>query len=372
MKNAMQSCEHASASLAWRAPSFKGPSDYSLELTVADRGEILASIGALERSSRLVPAHALGKNDFRFGELGTKLSRGYSEVRSGRGFVVLRGLPFEGLSLEQFSAAAWGVGLYFGRALSQNAQGELVTAVIDATAEDSTPRMYRSNLELRPHSDITAMISLACWQKSQSGGASIIVSGVTVHDAIRERAPRLLEPLYRGYHYHRLGEEGPGEEPATPYRVPVFANRNGQISCRYQRAGIAAGHRELGVPLDERDIEAMNLFDEVAAAPENRLAFFLERGDMIVINNYALLHARTRFTNFPEPERQRRLVRLWLDADGFRDVPREFNLFSTNGVPKQEDRRASFDFKKLYRDDPVASGGVPDLKISDGEATQGR
>jgi len=372
MKNATQTYEHASASFAWRASSFRGSSDYSLELTSADRDEILAAIGTLERSGRLAPAHGLAKADFRFGGLDRKLARGYSEVRSGRGFVVLRGLPFEGLSLEQFTAAVWGAGLSFGRALSQNAQGELVTSVIDATGEDATPRMYRSNLELRPHSDITAMISLACWQKSQSGGASIIVSGVTVHDAIRARAPRLLEPLYRGYHYHRLGEEGPGEEPATPYRVPVFANRNGQISCRYQRAGIAAGHRELGVPLEERDIEAMNLFDEVAAAPENRLAFFLERGDMIVINNYALMHARTRFTNFPERERQRRLVRLWLDADGFRDVPREFNLFATNGVPKQEGRRASFDFKKLYRDDPVATGGVPDLKVSDGEALHRR
>jgi len=129
--------------------------------------------------------------------------------------------------------------------------------------------MYRSNLELRPHSDITAMISLACWHKSASGGASIIVSGVTVHDAIRASAPQLLEPLYRGYHYHRLGEEGPDEESSTPYRTPVFTNRNGQVSCRYQRAGIAAGWRERGIALDERDIAALNLFDEIAAAPEN-------------------------------------------------------------------------------------------------------
>jgi hypothetical protein len=182
----------------------------------------------------------------------------------------------------------------------------------------------------------------------------------------------LLEPLYRGYHYHRLGEEGPGEEPATPYRTPVFANLKGQLSCRYQRSGIAAGQRERGVQLEERDLEALNLFDQVAAAPENRLAFFLERGDMIVINNYTVMHARTRFTNFPEPERQRRLVRLWFDAEDFRDVPREFNLFAQNGIPKQEGRRATFDFKKLYGDDPVATGGVPDLKISDSEAAQSR
>ncbi|HVQ60471.1 MAG TPA: TauD/TfdA family dioxygenase [Burkholderiales bacterium] len=364
------SYEHDSASFAWNASTFKDPSEYLVELTSDDRGEMLAAVEALERSGRLAPVHALTKNDFRFRGLAHKLERGYQEVRSGKGFVVLRGLPLGGLSLEQFSACAWSVGLHFGRALSQNAQGELVTSVIDATAEDATPRMYRSNLELRPHSDITAMISLACWNKSASGGASIIVSGVTVHDAIRERAPQLLEPLYRGYHYHRLGEEGPGEEPATPYRTPVFANRNGQVSCRYQRASIAAGQRERNVPIDERDLEALNLFDEVAADPQNRLAFFLERGDMIVINNYTVMHARTRFTNFPEPERQRRLVRMWFDAEGFRDVPREFNLFAENGIPKQEGRRASFDFRKLYRDDPVASGGVPDLKVSDGEAVR--
>ncbi len=369
--DAMHSYDHGSASFAWRASSFRGPSDYVLELGPQDREEMLAALGALEKNRRLSPAHALARDDFRFGKLAAKLERAYAEVRSGKGFVVLRGLPVEGLALEQFTAAAWGVGLHFGRALSQNAQGELITGVVDATAEDATPRLYRSNLELRPHSDITAMISLACWNKSQSGGASIIVSGVSVHDAIRERAPELLEPLYRGFHYHRLGEEGPGEEPATPYRVPVFANRNGQLSCRYQRSGIAGGHRELGVPLDERELEALNLFDGIAAAPENRLAFFLERGDMIVVNNYTVMHARTRFTNFPEPERRRHLVRLWLDNEGFRDVPKEFNLFRTNGVPRQEGRRASFDFAKLYRDDPVASGGVPDLKVSD-EAAQRR
>jgi alpha-ketoglutarate-dependent taurine dioxygenase len=223
--------------------------------------------------------------------------------------------------------------------------------------------MYRSNLELRPHSDITAMIALACWQKSRSGGASVVVSGVTVHDQIRRRAPQLLEPLYRGYHYHRLGEEGPDEEPTTPYRVPVFAIRHRQLSCRYQRAGIAAGHRARGVPLTAEDIAAFDLFDEIAKAPENRIAFHLERGDMIVINNYTVLHARTQFIDHPEPERQRRLVRLWLDAAGFRDVPKEFNLFQTNGVPPQAGRRATYDFRKLYADDPVATGGIPRIDL---------
>ena len=291
-------------------------------------------------------------------DVDSDLSRAYQEVRSGMGVVIIRGLPVDG-TLERFVEAVGAVGRHFGHKLSQNAQGELVGHVVDATQEDPTPRMYRSNLELRPHSDITAMISLACWQKARSGGASVVVSGVTVHDEMRKRAPQLLAPLYRGYHYHRLGEEAADEEPVTPYKVPVFALRQDQLSCRYQRAGIAAGHRALGVPLAHEDIAAFNLFDEIAKAPENRVSFHLERGDMMVINNYTVMHARTRFTNFAEPERQRRLVRLWLDAPGFRDVPPEFNLFKTNGVPPQAGRRATYDFRKLYADDPVATGVIP-------------
>lgn len=315
---------HSSSSFGWKAGSFPRPDDYCIGTSAAE------------------------------------LKRGRDEVRAGRGFVVIRGLPVDG-SLEDFVAAVQAVGREFGAPLSQNAQGELVGHVIDATAEDPTPRMYRSNLELRPHSDITGMIALGCWQKAESGGESVVVSGVTVHDEIRKRAPHLLAPLYRGYHYHRLGEEGDGEEPVTPYRVPVFSIKQNRLSCRYQRSGIAGGHKALGVPLTDEDIAAFNLFDEIAKAPENRLSFFLERGEMLVLNNYTLMHARTQFKNFPEPERQRRLIRLWLDRPGFRDVPKEFNHFRGNGVPKQEGRRASFDFKKLYADDPVATGGMPKL-----------
>src|SRR5262245_18600331 len=99
--------EHTSASFAWKASTFKDPSEYLIELTSDDRGEMLAALDVLERSRRTVPVHSLRKSDFRFDTLGEKLDRGYSEVRSGKGFVVLRGLPLEGLSLDQFTLCAW-------------------------------------------------------------------------------------------------------------------------------------------------------------------------------------------------------------------------------------------------------------------------
>ena len=348
----------------WRATSFARASDYSVDLSDADRRTIVQAVRAIAPDR---PVTSLTQDDFAFGPLSERLRRGFNDVRDGRGFVLIRGLPLD-ITLAEFEKVVWGVGAFFGHALSQNAQGEMMSSVVDATKEDATPRMYRSNQELRLHTDICGMLSLACWHKAQEGGASCIGSAATVHDEIKARAPELLEPLYRGFHYHRLGEEGVGEEPVTPFRVPVFAVRAGRVSCRYQRAGIVGGHKALGIELTKQEIAALDLFDQIASKPENRIAFYLERGEMIVINNYLVMHARTGFTNFPEPERKRLLVRLWLDAENFRDVPKEFNHFAGgNGVPKQDGKRATFDFKKLYAENPAATGGIAKLNVSDSE-----
>ena len=81
---------------------------------------------------------------------------------------------------------------------------------------------------------------------------------------------------------------------------------------------------------------------------------------MVVINNYIVLHARKAFVEYPEPERKRHLLRLWFDAEGFRDVPVEFNQMSTNGIPFQAGRSCTYDFQKLFREvDPKLLGFRP-------------
>jgi len=365
----MTAVSAATGPMAWRRDSFQQVADYAVGLNDADRQEVVASVHAV--STRLRTPEALRRDDFDFPRFDRRLQAAYDEVRCGRGFALLRGLPVDALTREEFIAAVWGIGTRFGRAISQNAQGELIGHVIDASKEEATPRMFRSNLELRPHTDWTAMLSLACWQSAASGGATYVASALTIHEEIKRRAPEFLAPLYNGFHYHRLGEEGEGEEPVSPYRIPVFGFKDGQLSCRYQRAGIAAGHRAADIPLTDLEVRALDLFDEVAKAPQHRLAFYLERGDMLIVNNYTMLHARTGFTEHPEPERRRHLVRLWLDANGFRDVVPETHLFAVNGVPPQPGRSCTYDFRKLYGDDPRATGGLPKEELADADVVPG-
>lgn len=355
----------ATDAMAWTRASYSSADPYTVQLDAADAAELRQALDRADRVGRLQTPESLTREDFRFGALGDKLAQAYEQVRCGRGFVVLRGLPLD-RGFDAFQAAVWAMGLHFGDMLSQSAQGERIGHVLDASRDEATPRYFRTNIEARMHSDVTAMISLACWHKAQAGGASFVSSAVTVHDEIRRRAPHLLAPLYRGFHYHRLGEEAEGDDPVTPYRMPVFALRNGQLSCRYQRAGIVAGQRAAGQPITAIDIEALDLFDAIAKAPENRLAFYLERGDIMVLNNYTLLHSRTTFKDYPEPERRRHLVRLWIDRAGFRDVPREMWLFEQNGVPPQPGRSCTFDFKQLFGND-AAAGGLPDMRFDERE-----
>lgn len=307
---------------AWTATSFASAADYTITLTDGERDELTDAVRNIERRGRLVPPTQLTSRDFGLPGLGARLAGAFEQVRSGCGFVVFKGLPREGLTFEQFAAVVWGLNTYFGYPLSQNAQGELLSEVVDGSAVEP--------IELGLHSDVTGMLSLACWDPPRwSGGETVLASGVTIHNEIVGRAPHLLEVLYRGFHYHRLGEQGPHQEAVTPYRIPVFAVRNGQISVRSVRAGFIAGHHDLHVPFSAREVEAIELFDEVAREPGNSLTLQLGAGDMVVVNNYVVVHAR-----------RGRLLRVWLDAKNLRSVPAEFNqMGAQNGIPYQPSKR---------------------------------
>jgi hypothetical protein len=47
-------------------------------------------------------------------------------------------------------------------------------------------------------------------------------------------------------------------------------------------------------------------------------------GDIQLVHNHTLLHDRTAFEDWPEPERKRHLLRLWLAPSGARPLPAVF------------------------------------------------
>lgn len=63
------------------------------------------------------------------------------------------------------------------------------------------------------------------------------------------------------------------------------------------------------------------MFDRLANDPRLNFTMRLEPGDMQFVYNHPLLHDRTAFVDWPEPERRRHLLRLWLSIPGDRPLP---------------------------------------------------
>jgi hypothetical protein len=76
--------------------------------------------------------------------------------------------------------------------------------------------------------------------------------------------------------------------------------------------------------LTRAQIEALDLLDELANDPALHLMMELQRGDMQFVHNHTILHDRTAFEDWPEPERKRHLLRLWLAPPSGRPLPAVF------------------------------------------------
>ena len=257
----------------------------------------------------------VGRDDVRLPVLGPVLDDFRAEVLDGRGFVMLRGLPLAGRSRFQAAAAFWVICSHFGCAVSQNGKGHLLGHVknLGADIDSPTGRGYNSPSELSFHADSCDIFGLLCLHTGKSGGQHRICSSITVHNEMLKRRPDLVEELFFRFYRSRRGELPPGE--TTPWtRQPVFSITGGYFAARGAGSTMKRAQGMPGVPaLTAAQQEAIGLYHDLSAEFAMNVDF--EPGDISIVNNYAALHARSRYEDWPEPERQRHLLRLWMSVD---------------------------------------------------------
>jgi Taurine catabolism dioxygenase TauD, TfdA family len=329
---------------AWTVADFKTPADYTIDLSATH-------LRGIERAMGQIKAAGLGLDDlrrehFEVPSLRPVIDEIRHQIGDGHGFVVVRGLPVEDYSKDEIGMIFWGIGTHLGRGLSQSVLGDRLGHVKDFSREDPLARAYRNKQELSPHTDSCDLVGLACLRDAKLGGVSWLTSALTVHNVMLEEYPEALERLYRGYVFHRRGEEKPGDLPYTPYRVPVYSNTEGKVSARYVRTYVEAGEAAAGRPMGEAELAVLDRFEEVTKRPELMLEFTLRPGEMYFINNYTILHARTAFEDFEEEDRRRHLLRLWLEVPHMRPVHPHIQSRGIEAVPG---RSPSYDWSKLTK-----------------------
>jgi hypothetical protein len=240
-------------------------------------------------------------------------------LEDGVGMYLIRNFPAERYDKADLRAIYWGIGKHMGTAVSQSMNGDILGDVrnMNVDMHAANGRGYTSNQKLTYHTDTCDVVGLFVLRTAKSGGLSMFASSLAVHNEIARTRPDLLEVLYEPFCWSWQGQEEPGT--ARWYRQPIFTSHEGKFSCRYVRTHIVSAQRFQDVPrLTPRQEEAMALLDSLASGEKFRYSTMFEPGDIQFMNNHVMLHSRTAFEDFDEPEKKRHLLRMWLSVPNSR------------------------------------------------------
>ncbi len=296
---------------AWRGAEMAGCEDWIVELAAAQIAELDEARAAARATGR--PLEALRREDFPLPLLAAELAAWARELRDGRGFLLVRGLPVERWGDDESALVFWCLGLHLGSPGAQNPQGDLLGHVVDTGEEAENPnvRRYRTAGDIAYHCDLADVVGLLCLRAARKGGASRIVSSVSVYNELLRRRPDLVPRLYEPFLLDVRDEGREGRLPYVP--VPPCRHAAGRLRTFYHSDYFRSAQRHASAPrFTESERTLLDLYEEIASSPELRLDMHFTPGDVQLISNHVVLHARTAYEDPPDPARKRHLLRLWL------------------------------------------------------------
>jgi hypothetical protein len=296
-------------SSAWTRAELEADDDWIYVLTDAEIDDLDHALqGVRGREGKLTD---ISRSDFPLPVLGPRLAELERDVRTGRGFSVLRGIPVARYDVEDLFLMKWGIGTHLGNAISQNVYGDMLGHVFDHGNEDPTAtrtRGYQTNATLDFHVDRADITSLLCLRQGRSGGLSRVVSSMSVHNMILDQHPEFLPPLYEGLPY--IITEAVGA--MKTWNGPVFDVTDDVLSCSFRRGTIQKAIDSPGVTLAPLKASALACIDAAMNDPALVFNMKLQPGDIQFVNNYTVLHSRTEFEDYEDKSKRRHVVRLWL------------------------------------------------------------
>lgn len=314
--------------LAWHGSDFRSKDDIAFDLTVRHVAALEEVLGRVAK----IPRDEIRREDCAHPALDTDLSSVLDEIQFRRGLVLVRGFPVVNHALEDIEKMYWIFANHMGLPLSQDSLGHRMIRVQEEVLPGGvrTIRGSKTRQELAMHWDNSEIFALLCVRQAKEGGETHFSSSLAVHNEILANRPDLLPILYRGFPEYRRGEQ-PDHQPAvTPYDSPVFCNVDGVISCGYGRSTYLAGLHMLGRTPTEAELEALDYVMQTARRLQFNLRF--EPGEISIANDFIIQHARSEYVDWDDPEKNRLLLRLWLEPTrDRRPILRELRFFENEG-----------------------------------------
>ena len=296
---------------AWRGSEMARRDDWIVRLTAAQIDELERAADAAAARGRDLAA--VRREDFPLPTLAPALAGWAHELLHGRGFLLVRGLPVGRWGDERAALVYWGLGQHLGEPGAQNPQGELLGHVVDTGEDAANPyvRRYRTAGDIAYHCDLADAVGLLCLRAARCGGASRIVSSVSVYNELLRQRPDLVERLYEPFCLDTRDEQGEGRLPYVPVVPCRYAG--GRLRTFYHSDYFRSAVRHPEVPpFTPEEAALLDLYEAIANSPQLYLDMQFEPGDIQLLSNHFVLHARTAYDDDGGAGRKRHLLRLWL------------------------------------------------------------
>jgi hypothetical protein len=256
------------------------------------------------------------RSDFPLPTLASSIAAWRHEVSDGRGLQVVSGVPVDAWSVEEASIFFWGLGQHLGLPGAQNRKGDLLGHVRDTGADktDRYVRQYLTTQNIPFHCDAADMVGLLCLTKAKSGGMSRIASSVSVYNELLRRRPDLAPRLFEPFMLDTRDEAEANGLRVLP--VPPCRHAAGVLRTFWHSEYFRTSQRHEGVRLTDVENELFDLYDEISATPGFFIDMDLEPGDVQLLSNHTVIHSRTDYVDYAEPDRKRHLLRLWITLRG--------------------------------------------------------
>lgn len=315
---------------SWYGPALKArPEAWSHQLTAEEIGILDDAVFKADATG--LDLTELTRRHFDLSAMGDMLERIAQTVLHGVGIYLLRGVPVQRYTLRQSAIAYWAIGLSMGLPVSQNGKGHVLGHVANLGLDYSDPsvRGYQTSSRLPYHTDSSDVVGLLCMKPAKSGGLSSVVSSTTVWNEMVKQHPDHARVLLSDFHRTRWGEIPEGQLPYSS--SPIFVPESSRIFANYVRSGIRKAQLLPTVPrLTPEQEAALDCLDAMTCNPELYLDMDFRPGDIQLLSNFSTFHSRTAYEDWPEQERRRHLLRLWLACEEGPDVPEP--LLRRNGI----------------------------------------
>ena len=240
----------------------------------------------------------------------------------GVGLFIIDGVCLKNFSSKEKISIYTLIAKILGELIIQNIKQDKIVEIKDVGKSMKTGGRYHETKEGGSHhtdspqwKDVPDYLGLFCVHNAKNGGTNLFLSAYTIHNKIFKDKKDSLKIFYEKFHFDKRGEFKEGESPTV--FEPIFKLKDGRLYFRYLRDYIDGGHNIQNQPLSESQKEALTYLDNFMLEEDMMMHYNLKPDDMVFSDNHWVVHGRTTFEDYDEPDLKRLMLRTWIKDETY-------------------------------------------------------